>query len=111
MKFYAYHGVFEEENRLGQRFEADVVLETDLKPASETDNLEKSVDYGEVYQITKKVVEGQAYDLVESIAEDVASELLSSFTIVQRVTVKIIKPDPPIPGHYNYVAIEIVREK
>ncbi|AXF56619.1 dihydroneopterin aldolase [Salicibibacter kimchii] len=111
MTFYAYHGVFPEENKLGQRFTVDVVLEADLKEATDRDDIRKSVDYGEVYEVTKRVVEGQTYNLVESIAEEVAAQMLKVFSIVARTTVKVIKPDPPIPGHYDHVAIEIVRDR
>lgn len=111
MKFYAYHGVFPEENKLGQRFIVDVVLEADLKEAAKSDDIEKSVDYGEVYEAAKQVLEGRTYNLVESIAEEVAAQVLKTFFIVERTTVKVLKPDPPIPGHYDHVAIEIVRDR
>ncbi|QDI91535.1 dihydroneopterin aldolase [Salicibibacter halophilus] len=111
MKFYAYHGVFPEENKLGQRFIVDVALEADLKEAAKSDDIEKSVDYGEVYKAAKQVLEGRTYNLVESIAEEVAAQVLKTFSIVERTTVKVIKPDPPIPGHYDHVAIEIVRDR
>ncbi|QQK74301.1 dihydroneopterin aldolase [Salicibibacter cibarius] len=111
MKFYAYHGVFPEENKLGQRFIVDVVLEADLRAAADRDDIGKSVDYGEVYEVTKQVLEGRTYQLVESIAEKVAEQMLNTFSIVERTTVKVIKPDPPISGHYDHVAIEIVRSR
>lgn len=109
--FYAYHGVFPEENRLGQRFTVDIVLEADLKEAAADDDIDKSIDYGAVYEATKRVVEGKTYQLVESVAERVADEMLTAFNSVERATIKVIKPDPPIHGHYDHVAIEIVRSR
>ena len=53
MEFYGYHGVFPEENRLGQRFAVDIAVSLDLKKAGETDELEHSVNYAELYQISK----------------------------------------------------------
>jgi dihydroneopterin aldolase len=50
MDFYGYHGVYEEENKLGQRFSADVILEMDTKEAGRTDNLNLTVNYAEVYE-------------------------------------------------------------
>lgn len=111
MEFYAYHGVFPEENKLGQRFRVDLVMETDLKEAAQEDNIDKSVNYGEAFETVKRAVEENTYDLVETIAEQVASSLFASFSIIERVTVKVIKPDPPIPGHYEHVAIEITRSR
>ncbi|MFD1021168.1 dihydroneopterin aldolase [Thalassobacillus hwangdonensis] len=109
MEFYGYHGLFPEENKLGQRFYVDLELDIDLKKAGRTDDMTESVDYGEIYQVTKSVVEGEAKNLVEAVAEDLAAKLLDTFEKVTFCRVKVIKPDPPIPGHYQSVAIEIFR--
>ncbi|MFD2706344.1 dihydroneopterin aldolase [Salibacterium lacus] len=109
MEFYAYHGVFPEENKLGQPFCVDLVLEADLKEAAAEDNLEKSVNYAEAHQAVKTVVEEKCYNLVETIAEEIADEVLHAFSIVKTATVKVKKPNPPIDGHYEYVAIELTR--
>ncbi|RSL30059.1 dihydroneopterin aldolase [Salibacterium salarium] len=111
MEFYAYHGVFPEENKLGQRFRVDLVLEADLSEAAAEDNLNKSVNYADAHQAVKHVVEGETYKLVETVAEDIASEILRNFSVVEAATVKVIKPDPPIAGHYEHVAIEITRAR
>lgn len=111
MEFYGYHGVFPEENKLGQRFKVDLTVELDLKKAGQSDNLEHSVNYGELYELCKRVVEGETYKLVESIAENIAANILAQYNCISRCTVKVIKPDPPIPGHYRAVAVEIVRER
>ncbi|UCZ53334.1 dihydroneopterin aldolase [Bacillus shivajii] len=111
MAFYAYHGVFPEENKLGQRFFADVILEMDTKGAGETDRLDKTVNYAEVYNKVKEVMEGEPVNLVETLTERIANSLLDTFEKVDAVTIKVIKPDPPIPGHYDSVAVEIRRER
>ncbi|GGH87963.1 dihydroneopterin aldolase [Pullulanibacillus pueri] len=111
MSFYGYHGVFPEENTLGQRFIVDVVLYVDLKTAGMADNLEETINYAEVYQLTRDIVEGPEKQLVEAVAEDIAKALLNQFAKVKECVVKVIKPDPPIPGHYDSVAVEIVRTR
>ncbi|RFU66896.1 dihydroneopterin aldolase [Peribacillus saganii] len=109
MEFYGYHGVFPEENRLGQRFRVSLAIELDLSQAGKTDELEFSVNYGELYQLTREIVEGKPFKLVESIAENIAAKTLEKFPIVEFCTVQVMKPDPPIPGHYKSVAVEIRR--
>ncbi|WP_377887125.1 dihydroneopterin aldolase [Alkalihalobacillus sp. R86527] len=111
MKFYGYHGVFPEENKLGQRFYVDLVLEADLSKASESDDLNYTVNYAEAYNTTKEIVEGEPRKLVETIAEEITKAIFKSFHIVEACTVKVIKPDPPINGHYDSVAIEMKRER
>ncbi|KZZ86552.1 MULTISPECIES: dihydroneopterin aldolase [Bacillaceae] len=109
MEFYGYHGVYKEENKLGQRFRADLTIEKDLKKAGETDKLEHTVNYADLYKICQRVIEGDPKKLVESLAEKIASEILAAFSDIHSVTIKLIKPDPPIPGHYDHVAVEITR--
>jgi 7,8-dihydroneopterin aldolase/epimerase/oxygenase len=111
MEFYGYHGVFPEENRLGQRFIVDLIAQVDLKKAGESDELKYSVNYGEIFQVCKEIVEGAPFKLVEAVAEKIAMEILKQFTLVTETTVKVIKPDPPIPGHYQSVAVEITRRR
>jgi dihydroneopterin aldolase len=111
MEFYGYHGVFPEETRLGQRFIVDLMVLIDLKKAGESDELDYSVNYGELFQVCKEIVEGKPYKLVEAIAEKIAETVLKKFTLVSEATVKVIKPDPPIPGHYRSVAVEITRRR
>jgi len=111
MHFYGYHGLLPEENKLGQRFTISVELITDLRKAGETDDMNDSINYSEAYEVIKKIVEGEAKNLIEAVAETIANELLTSFHLLKACTVKVIKPDPPIDGHYESVAVEIFREK
>ena len=111
MEFYGYHGVLPEENRLGQRFIVDLIVETDLKKAGVTDNLEESISYVDLYGICKDVVEGKPYKLIETVAHQISDRILVQFIKVSAVQVKVIKPDPPIPGHYESVAVEIYRSR
>lgn len=111
MEFYGYHGLFPEENRLGQRFYVDLELYLDLEPAGKSDRMEDSIDYGHVYEIVKRIVEGEAKHLIEAVAETIASKLLQQFVPLEACTVKVKKPNPPIPGHYQSVAVEIHRRK
>lgn len=109
MEFYGYHGVFPEETKLGQRFVVDVMVEVDLQKAGKSDCLEDSVNYGEIFGVVKKIVEGVPFKLLEAIAENITINLLAQFSIIRTCTVKVIKPNPPIPGHYHSVAVEITR--
>jgi dihydroneopterin aldolase len=111
MEFYGYHGVFPEENKLGQRFIVDLSVSADLKRAGQTDQLEDSVNYGDLYGVCREIVEGKPAKLIETVAERMAAKILTDFPLVSEVTVKLIKPDPPIPGHYQSVAIEITRRR
>jgi 7,8-dihydroneopterin aldolase/epimerase/oxygenase len=109
MEFYGYHGVLPEENTLGQRFFVDLIVETDLKKAGESDCLDDTINYAKLYEICREIVEEKRFTLIEAVAENIADSILSSFPTIACCTVKVIKPNPPIKGHYKSVAVEIVR--
>ncbi|MBU5266123.1 dihydroneopterin aldolase [Virgibacillus proomii] len=111
LQFYGFHGLLPEENKLGQRFQVDAILYLDLAKAGKSDDMNHSIHYGYAYQCIKEVVEGEAKNLLEAVAENIADKLLSTFSLLQACNIKLIKPDPPIPGHYQSVAVEIYREK
>lgn len=111
MQFYGYHGVLPEEKRLGQRFEVDMELVTNLKPAGETDDLSLSVSYAEVFSLVEGVVTGQPFALLEALAETLAQQVLQSFSTVEQVKVRVKKPGAPIPGNFAYMAVEINRAR
>jgi 7,8-dihydroneopterin aldolase/epimerase/oxygenase len=111
MTFFGYHGVFSEETKLGQRFIVDLDVYCDLQQAGVTDDLNYSVNYAELYFLCREIVEGKPYKLIEAVAEAIAGNILSKFEKVKEVRVRVIKPDPPIPGYYQGVSVEITRRR
>ncbi|MGB5947015.1 dihydroneopterin aldolase [Paenisporosarcina sp.] len=110
MEFWGNHGVFAEETKLGQRFRVTLSLAVELQEAGQTDNLDKTVNYAEAFFICQKIVEGEPVQLVETVAERIATEILKTFKgRVKGCKVIVIKPDPPIPGHYRSISVEITR--
>lgn len=108
MRFYGYHGVYEEEAKLGQAFLVDVELYLDLREAGEHDEIRHTVDYGKIYQTVKGIVEGRPFRLIEALAEQVAKEVLKHRN-AREVVVRIHKPKAPIPGPIDGVTVEIRR--
>lgn len=111
MSFFGYHGVFPEETKLGQRFIIDLDVFCNLQKAGISDDLSYSINYAELYLLSKEIVEGKPYKLIEAVAEKIASDVLEKFPRVNEVKVKVIKPDPPIAGHYQSVSVEITRRR
>ena len=109
MEVFGYHGVFEEEAFLGQKFIISAHLYLDTRPAGKTDDLTKSLDYGEVCQFIKKLVETERYMLIERLAEEIASQLLLTFEQLQRVGITVKKPWAPVRIPLDTVAVQIER--
>ncbi len=112
MVFSGHHGALPAERDLGQPFVVDVELRLDLRPAGLSDDLEKTVDYSEVYRRVRQIVTGDPVNLIETIAERIATEILEEHPPVQTVRVRVAKPhvrldDTVLTGS----AVEILRHR
>ncbi len=98
MVFHGCHGTLPAERELGQPFVVDVDLYLDLRPAGLSDDLAKTVDYGEVHRLAKQVVEGEPVNLTETVAQRVASAILEEHPLVDAIRVKVKKPHVRLDG-------------
>lgn len=108
MQFYGQHGVNPEEQTLGQRFEVDVELRCDTRPAGLSDDLHRTINYAHVYKVVKQIVEEHRFALLEALAETIAMHVGRQFA-PESVRVCVRKPHVPIKGVLDYVAVEIER--
>ena len=109
LEIYGYHGVYPEEKEKGQRFYVNAVLFLDVRTAGLTDDLEDSVNYGEVcHRLTEWMQERKA-DLLETVAEGLAERLLKTFPLLREVELEIRKPDAPIGLPFESVSVKLRR--
>ena len=92
MVFHGRHGTLPAERELGQPFVVDLELRLNLRPAGLSDDLEQTVDYGEVHRRAKEIVEGPPVNLTETVAERIAAAVLEEHPPVEAVRVKVAKP-------------------
>ena len=111
MVFEGRHGVTEGELAKAQPFEVDVEIHLDTRPAGLADDLSKTVDYADAFEICRSVVEGPSRRLIEAIAEEIAQKLLarSESLGASEVVVRVRKPRAPLPGRLDHAAVEITR--
>jgi dihydroneopterin aldolase len=108
IQFYGYHGVHEEERRLGQRFLVDVELRLDLAGVEAGDDVALTVDYSQVLAAVLEIGTQQQCRLLETLAARIAATILQRFP-VRQVTVRATKPAPPLPGVLGGASVEITR--
>jgi dihydroneopterin aldolase len=111
MVFRGRHGVLPIEREQPQPFEVDVELHLSLHPAGAGDDLTRTVDYRDVFELCRGVVEGPSFQLIEAVAEKIAGELLARFGVqaVEEVVVRVRKPEVALPGRLAYAGVEIRR--
>ncbi|MCD8330143.1 MAG: dihydroneopterin aldolase, partial [Lachnospiraceae bacterium] len=96
LEVFARHGVYPEENALGQKFVINADLFLDTRRAGLTDDLEASVNYGEVSQFIQKFMQEHTYHLIEAAAEQLVRALLLTWPAVKQVKLELQKPWAPV---------------
>lgn len=110
LRVQANHGVLASEREHGQLFVIDVIAFLNLAPASHSDVLAETVDYGVLSQEIHRAVSGDPVDLIETVAERVATVALHHRAI-ERVEVTVHKPQAPITVEFEDVSVTIVRDR
>ena len=108
LRVQANHGVFDFERENGQEFVVDVVAWLDLSAASGSDDLTRTVHYGELAEQVAAAVASSPVDLIETVAERVATVVLQHGAVTQ-TEVTIHKPQAPISVPFGDVSVTIVR--
>ena len=104
------HGVFDFERRDGQVFRVDLTLGVDTRPASRSDELKDTVDYGTLVAKVKQAIETDPVDLIETLAQRIADVCLADAR-VGWTEVTVHKPDAPIEATFSDVVLTIHRSR
>lgn len=108
MKFYAYHGHYEVEQKVGNHFLVNLLVETATPDAAKTDRLKDALDYQRLYQLVKEEMEIPSH-LLEHVATRISEKIKSEFKTVTRTRVKISKMNPPMGGEMQQVSVTLER--
>lgn len=103
LRFYSPHGVFAEEAQTGNAFEVNITLTTGA-PAEVVNSLEQTINYAEVYRITKAIFDVRR-DLLETLAMEIVDNLKQAFPSLLKASVQIIKLNPPIAAFSGSVSV------
>jgi len=104
MKFYAYHGHFPVEQKVGNEFVVDLKIETSHDKASLTDNLDDAINYQLVYDTVKEEMSLISH-LLEHVAARILQTLYDKFPSILHAEVKISKINPPLGGEVQKVSV------
>jgi dihydroneopterin aldolase len=108
MEFYAHHGHFEEERIIGGRFTVDLVIDTDISKASETDDLGDAVDYSKIYEVVRAEMSLPSH-LLEHVAKRIVDAVYKVSGNISRVSVTVSKLNPAIGGTMGKFSVTLTR--
>ena len=109
IKAFGYHGVFEDERRNGQEFLVDVSMNVSLQRASNSDNLEDTVDYGAIAELVVKQIQGEKKALIERLAGQIADQIIAFSDLITGVAVTVHKPHAPVGVEVSDISVTVHR--
>jgi dihydroneopterin aldolase len=105
LSFFGFHGLYEEEKKIGNTFFVDVLIDFTPK-VSIVENLEQTIDYVRVYQTVKSIMDIPT-PLLETLVGKIANQLLAENPIATQIQVTITKQKLPIPNFEGNTAVSI----
>lgn len=102
LKLYGKHGVYQQEKLLDAPFQINVTCSLFAK--SIVTKLTDTVNYENVYTIIKELF-ATPHDLLETLASNIIEVIKDQHKMVEKVSIEIIKLNPPIEGMQGKVGV------
>lgn len=96
IRFFGYHGVIDYEKKYGNEFEIDVEMKCSLDELKDSDDINRTVDYLNVYKFVEKIFSEKKFNLIETVSQNICRGILENYPEVISVKVKIRKPSAPL---------------
>ena len=114
MRFKAYHGLYPEEQTLGNHFILDIKIETPIEGATVVEafgveQLSQTINYETVYNICRFEME-QPQKLLETVVQRIVQKLQAQFTNIHAIELKLRKLNPPLGGAVAASAVAVVHD-
>jgi dihydroneopterin aldolase len=106
MRFYAYHGVMEQERRVGGEYSVSLIVEANLTDAARTDDVADTINYAELYELVKREMATPS-KLLEHVAARIGQRAIEAYERITAVTVKVTKLNPPMGGDSKGASVEL----
>ena len=106
MKFYAFHGVLPQENLVGAYYYVDLKIKTDFTRAAETDELEGTINYADIYAAVKEEMSTPSL-LLEHVCQRIARRLFHDFPTIETIDLRLSKENPPMGACAKSIGVEV----
>jgi 7,8-dihydroneopterin aldolase/epimerase/oxygenase len=97
MEFFAHHGFYDEEQKIGNKFGVDIHIKTNFEEAAIQDKLQKTVNYEVIYKVVAGVML-QKHRLLEHVGHQIIKDIRHQYPAVEHIEVIVSKFNPPVGG-------------
>ncbi len=108
VRLWGHCGVTPAEREVGQLLRLDLRLVLVQTDATATDDLNDTVNYGEVVRLVKSCVASTSFALIERLAGEVVEELWAAYDL-RELSVTVTKLAPPVGFAVGGATVEVVR--
>ena len=109
-RFYAFHGVLPQEQRVGGDYMVSVKVGYPLAAAAESDEVSDTLNYAALYSLVKQEM-AQPSKLLEHVAGRIIRSTVATFPQVLSVDVELTKLNPPMGADCEGAGVEMHWEK
>lgn len=106
MEFFAYHGCFEAEQVVGNKFKVYACLHYDCEQAAVSDRIEDALSYQTAYELIAREMKKRSH-LLEHVAQRILKALYENFPQLKYARVKISKMNPPLGGKIGCTSVTL----
>jgi dihydroneopterin aldolase len=110
MKFFAYHGVTEQERKVGNTYIVDLKIFFEFLRATKSDDLNDTINYAALYALVEQVMAIPS-NLIEHVAARILHEVHINFPNVARAEVRVAKQNPPLGGDIKEAAVFLISNR
>jgi dihydroneopterin aldolase len=104
LQLYAYHGVLPQERQTGSYFYINLSIKTDFSQASQTDNLEGTISYADIFEAVKSEMSTPS-SLLEHVCERISKRLFNDFPTIEEINIELNKENPPMGACVKSVGV------
>ena len=90
LDFFAYHGVSQEEQGIGNRYSVDVEVHADFSEAAKSDDLDGTIDYSVLYRLIKIEMEISS-KLLENMGARIVASIFKEFSTITKINLTVSK--------------------
>lgn len=106
MEFFAYHGCFEAEQVVGNKFLVYACLQYECSVPASSDCIKDALSYQTAYEIIAGEM-GKRSHLLEHVGRRMLDALYAAFPQLRHAKIKISKMNPPLGGQIYCTSVTV----
>jgi len=110
MEFFAYHGYYDEEQKVGNKYSVDIFIRAPLSEAADSDSLSKTINYEDVYAFVSDEMQTRTR-LLETVGKRIIEKAFLRYPQAVEVRINISKFNPPVGGICKRARVSLVKTR